>query len=147
MITIPIESVPTVASSDCLTPRLFAATAGTATTCENLLSETTLSASDNKKSLPEGNDQARVPLTPDRDSTLWCPYSNPTRAIRLRLKRRVRHELSVDRLGTDTGGCQASSNSSEFLSKYVGLCSKPIFEVVTVFAAPFLVIPIRSYAN
>ena len=39
------------------------------------------------------------------------------------------------------------SRSSGFLSKYFGFRLQPIFEVVTVFTAPFLVKPIRTYTN
>jgi hypothetical protein len=37
--------------------------------------------------------------------------------------------------------------SSRFLSKYFGLRSEPIFEVVTMFATPFLEKPIRTCSH
>jgi len=39
------------------------------------------------------------------------------------------------------------NSSSGFLPGYFGLCSEPIFEVVTVFTAPFLVKLIRMHTS
>jgi hypothetical protein len=39
------------------------------------------------------------------------------------------------------------SSGSGFLSNYFGFCSEPIFEVVTVFMAPFLEKPIRTCSH
>jgi hypothetical protein len=41
----------------------------------------------------------------------------------------------------------ASRSRSEFLSEYFGLCSQPIFEIVTVFIAPFLEKPIGTCSH
>src|SRR5664279_188182 len=73
---------------------------------------------------------------------------------------RLHHDLSLQRLGTAHAGSDSLRHirpdpahrvrcfgNRGFLSKYLGLCPKPIFEVVTVFTAPILVEPIRMGTN